>query len=54
MAGLAGLEPADARVKVWCLNRLGYSPTFNYAECNSGGKVGWIEGLEPSASRATI
>ena len=26
MAGAAGLEPADAGVKVPCLNRLGYAP----------------------------
>ena len=26
MAGVAGLEPADAGVKVPCLNRLGYTP----------------------------
>ena len=26
LAGVAGLEPADAGVKVPCLNRLGYTP----------------------------
>ena len=26
MAGVAGFEPADAGVKVPCLNRLGYTP----------------------------
>ena len=26
MAGMAGFEPANARVKVWCLNQLGYTP----------------------------
>ena len=28
MAGAAGLEPADAGVKVPCLNQLGYTPIF--------------------------
>ena len=34
MAGVAGLEPADAGVKVPCLNRLGYTP--NYMELPKG------------------
>ena len=47
LAGMVGFEPAYARVKVWCLYRLGYIPI-------SMKKMGWMTGLEPATSRATI
>ena len=45
MAGLVGLEPTKCRNQNPVPYRLGYSPKS---------KVGWIDGFEPSASRATI
>ena len=40
---MAGLEPANARVKVWCL-----TTWLHPSIC-----LGWMIGLEPTASRAT-
>ena len=65
MAGMAGLEPTNARVKVWCLtdlatsqylvvlwNTVWVSPNVGYVSCEK--QMGWIIGVEPMASRATI
>ena len=47
MAGMAGLEPATARVKVWCLTAwLHPNIYFRFY-------MGWKMGLEPTASGAT-
>ena len=53
MAGMAGLEPTNARVKVWCLTGLA---TSQYIEVRNAGKrkMGWITGFEPATPRATI
>ena len=55
MAGMAGLEPTNARVKVWCLT------TWRHPNVCPGKvrlyqlkKMGWVKGFEPSTSRATI
>ena len=56
LVGLAGFEPTDAGVKVPCLTAW-RQPIIEKSElfrvrfpCN----VGWLVGLEPTASRATI
>ena len=46
MAGMAGFEPANDGVKVHCLTA--------WRHPNEKIKVGWIIGVEPMASRATI
>ena len=45
MAGVAGIEPTNEGVKVPCLTAWLHP---------NGGKVGWVVGLEPTTSRATI
>ena len=66
LAGVAGFEPTNARVKVWCLTAWLYPIEITksrhrplFREMASSGlkkikKMGWINGFEPSASRATI
>ena len=44
MAGVAGLEPADAGVKVPCLNQLGYTPI------TPGVKMAPRAGFEPATA----
>jgi hypothetical protein len=45
MAGVAGLEPTHARIKIWCLTDLAIPLNK---------KMGWKKGLEPSTTRTTI
>ncbi len=47
MAGVAGLEPTNAGVKVPCLT------TWLHPNIQGSFFVGWIVGLEPTTSRAT-
>ena len=49
MAGVAGLEPTNAGVKVPCLNRLGYTPTIheNHSKAVVKCKMAPRTGLEP-------
>ena len=49
MAGVAGIEPTNEGVKVPCLTAWLHpnGPVL-------GEKVGWVVGLEPTTSRATI
>ena len=42
---MAGLEPTNARVKVWCLTA--------WLQPNIKLKLGWKMGLEPTVSSAT-
>ena len=63
MAGMAGLEPADAGVKVPCLTTWRHP---NILRCRFSGKtrdwdqlpipcfMGWVKGLEPSTPGTTI
>ena len=46
---MAGLEPTNARVKVWCLTDLATSQHVPQV-----GKMGWVAGFEPATPRATI
>ena len=46
LTGLAGFEPANAAVKVLCLTA--------WRSPKNALRLRWIEGFEPSASRATI
>ena len=48
MAGVAGFEPTSARVKVSCLT------AWLHPKASLIRKMGWIVGLEPTTSRATI
>ena len=50
MAGVAGLEPTNAGVKVPCLTTWLHPNVL----CQCVDKLGWIVGLEPTTSRATI
>ncbi len=52
MAGMAGFEPTTAGVKVLCLTAWRH-PNEKRRDHRSGA-VGWVNGVEPSASRATI
>ena len=63
MAGIAGFEPANAGVKVLCLTDLATSQCGDALKgvkwggrraCVPLEKMGWVNGFEPSASRATI
>ena len=46
LAGVAGLEPADAGVKVPCLNRLGYTPiTPGYEQNGSSSRIRTCDSL---------
>ena len=61
LAGMAGFEPADEGVKVPCLTPWRH-PRILYFVIKNGGSLkdsavifmGWIIGLEPTTSRATI
>ena len=46
LAGIAGLEPTHARVKVWCLTDLAISLYIKI-------KMGWVVGFEPTTFSAT-
>ena len=50
MAGVAGIEPTNEGVKVPCLTAWLHPNII----ARHGGKVGWVVGLEPTTSRATI
>ena len=50
MAGVAGIEPTHQGVKVPCLTAWLHP---NMTACRTE-KMGWVVGLEPTASRATI
>ena len=51
LAGLAGFEPTNARVKVWCLTAWRQPNILSF----SGEKVmGWIMGFEPTTPGTTI
>lgn len=67
MAGMAGFEPTDKGVKVLCLTAWRHPnieaengkparkmETNRTDRQTSKRKMGWIDGFEPSASRATI
>ena len=58
LAGLAGLEPTKCQSQSLVPYRLGYSPLYKTLTTLSAADlkilVGWIDGFEPSASRATI
>ena len=62
MAGMAGLEPADAGVKVPCLTtwlhpsigRLEWEDKGLEASPNPLSCLGWVKGLEPSTPGTTI
>ena len=47
LAGVAGFEPTNAGVKVPCLT------TWRHPNMDAR-KMGWIVGIEPTTSRATI
>ena len=49
MAGVAGIEPTNEGVKVPCLTAW-LHPNGRFR----AGKMGWVVGLEPTTSRATI
>ena len=53
MAGVAGFEPTDARVKVWCLTPW-LHPNKNACFYETSKTVGWVKGLEPSTPGTTI
>ena len=46
LAGIAGLEPTHARIKIWCLTDLAISLYIKI-------KMGWVVGLEPTTFSAT-
>ncbi len=48
MAGVAGFEPTNAGVKVPCLT------AWLHPNVLPGKKMGWVVGIEPTTSRATI
>ena len=52
LAGMAGFEPTTAGVKVLCLTAWRHPKEKRRDACP--GAVGWVNGVEPSASRATI
>ena len=52
MAGAAGVEPANARVKVWCLTAW-LRPNIKQKSRGGFFKMGWVKRLELSTSRAT-
>ena len=63
LAGMAGLEPAECRSQSPVPYRLGYIPMWRRPQRGKMGgtqgvrpprKMGWVNGFEPSASRATI
>ena len=49
MAGVAGIEPTNEGVKVPCL-----TAWLHPNGVRQSGKMGWVVGLEPTTSRATI
>ena len=60
MAGMAGFEPTNTRVKVWCLTTWQH-PNITTTPPKAVSqrqtlflKLGWIMGLEPTTPRATI
>ena len=46
LAGIAGLEPTHARIKIWCLTDLAISLYIKI-------KMGWVVGFEPTYTGAT-
>ena len=46
LAGIAGLEPTHARIKIWCLTDLAISLYIKI-------KMGWVVGVEPTTFSAT-
>ena len=54
LAGMAGFEPTTAGVKVLCLTAWRHPNKKPPGRWNRPGAVGWVNGVEPSASRATI
>ena len=54
LAGMAGFEPTDTGVKVLCLTAWRHPKEKTPQVETARGAMGWVIGVEPTASRATI